>query len=83
MGTIQTELRLERFEVKGIQVQGENATAIVEEESHGVRQRTGDQPTLKTLTIQGGRQIKFYLERQAGLWLILGESWDFLPGLAP
>ncbi len=82
-GYEQKELSLTRFEVKGIDVQGDQATAVVEEESLGVRARVRDQPTPDTLTIKSGRQIKFYLVRQGGAWLILGESWAFLPGMGP
>lgn len=82
-GYAQKELRLTRFEVKGIEVQGDQATAVVEEESLGVRALVRDQPTPDTLTIRSGRQIKFYLVRQGHAWMILGENWAFLPGMEP
>lgn len=82
-GYVQQELKLTRFEVKALDVDGEQATAVVEEESLGIRARVRDQPTPDTLTIRSGRQIKFYLVRQGGTWVIFGESWAFLPGMGP
>jgi len=82
-GYMQKELNLTRFEVMGVEADGYQATAIVEEESLGVRTRVSDQPTPKTITVKNGRQIKFYLVREVGAWRILGESWAFLPGMEP
>lgn len=69
---------------KGLEVTGDNARAIAEEEDHSVRQKVNqDQKTPDTIELKGGRQLEFLLERTDGKWQIVADRWVFLQGYEP
>lgn len=83
-GYLQLELVMTRFELKGLEVEGDSARAIAEEEDRSVRQKVNpDQKTPDTIELKGGRQLEFLLERVGGAWQIVADRWVLLPGYEP
>jgi hypothetical protein len=83
-GYIEKERVMTRFELKGLEVTGDSARAIAEEEDYSVRQKVNqDQKTPDSIELKGGRQLEFLLERTDGKWQIVADRWVFLPGYEP
>lgn len=83
-GYIEAERVMTRFELKSLEVTGDSARAIAEEEDYSVRQKVDqDQKTPDSIELKGGRQLEFLLERTDGKWQIVADRWVFLPGYEP
>jgi hypothetical protein len=86
-GYAETVRETTRLDFKQIQVSGDKARVIVEQENLVVREPVAvpraDQQLRHVLTVRSGRQLDLLLERVNGRWMIYADRFEFLPGMEP